>query len=92
MYLGASINFAALLWWPGFRRYCSVVGLCIVVVALIAGSFGTQVWHLILTQGCLYAVGGTMLYTPAILFLDEWFVRRKGLAFGIMWVSRVSHF
>ena len=24
---------------------------------------------------------------PAVLFLDEWFVRRKGLAFGIMWAG-----
>jgi hypothetical protein len=35
----------------------------------------------------VYALGGGFAYTPAILFLDEWFIRRKGLAFGIMWVS-----
>ena len=41
--------------------------------------------HLILTQGVLYGLGGTLLYNPAILFLQEWFSRRRGLAFGIMW-------
>ncbi len=25
-----------------------------------------------------------MLYTPAIIFLDEWFILRKGFAFGVM--------
>lgn len=28
-----------------------------------------------------------MLYFPAIQILDEWFVRRKGLAYGIMWAG-----
>lgn len=27
-----------------------------------------------------------MAYAPTILFVDEWFVRRKGFAFGVMWV------
>lgn len=28
-----------------------------------------------------------MLYTPAIIFLDEWFIIRKGFAFGVMWAG-----
>lgn len=28
-----------------------------------------------------------MTYAPTVLYLDEWFVRRKGLAFGIMWAG-----
>ena len=54
-------------------------------VALVASSFSSHVAHLIITQGVLYAVGGTLLYCPTILYLDEWFIRRKGLAFGVMW-------
>ncbi|EEP80141.1 predicted protein [Uncinocarpus reesii 1704] len=42
---------------------------------------------LVFTQGALYAVGGTLAYGPAIVFVDEWFVRRKGLAFGVMWAG-----
>jgi hypothetical protein len=42
--------------------------------------------HLIVSQGVFYAIGGAMCYSPAISFMDEWFVKRKGLAFGMMWV------
>lgn len=77
--------------WPNLRKPTCGLGLLLVVVALIASSFATKVWHLILTQGVMYALGGSMLYYPMLLFLDEWFVRKKGIAFGIMWVSRTSH-
>jgi MFS family permease len=85
MYLDGPIMFAALQMWPRFKRPCSVIGLFVIAIALIASSFSTTVVHLILTQGLLYGLGGTLLYYPTILFLDEWFIRRKGMAFGIMW-------
>ncbi len=87
MYLGAPFTFAFLQRYPSQRRPCSVLGLFIIALALIISSFSNRVWHLILTQGVLYAVGGTLLYTPAIVFLDEWFVTRKGFAFGVMWAG-----
>jgi hypothetical protein len=73
--------------WPSIRRLSSILGLFIVLVTLVASSFSTQVWHLILTQGILYAIGGSLLYTPTVFYLDEWFILRKGLAFGIMWAG-----
>ena len=87
MYLGSPFMFAALQQWPKFRRPASSVGLFIISLGLIISSFSTRVTHLILTQGVLYAIGGTLLYTPTILFLDEWFIKRKGMAFGIMWAG-----
>lgn len=87
MYLGSPIIFMAFQRWPNRRRQSCGVGLALMAVALMASSFAQTVWQLILTQGVLYAVAGTMLYYPVILFLDEWFVRRKGLVFGIVWVS-----
>ena len=87
MYLGAPFTFAFLQRFPSQRRHCSIIGLFVITLALIVSSFSTKVWHLILTQGVLYALGGTMLYTPAIVFLDEWFVMRKGFAFGVMWAG-----
>lgn len=88
MYMAIPFVFAALQQWPSFKSKCSAVGLTIISSAMILSSFSKSVWHLILTQGVLYAIGGTMLYTPTILFLDEWFVRRKGFAFGVMMVCR----
>jgi len=35
----------------------------------------------------LYALGSSMLYTPAIVFLDEWSITWKGFAFGVMWAG-----
>ena len=43
--------------------------------------------HLILSQGIGFGIGGCFAYTPTILFMSEWFEKRKGLAFGIVWVS-----
>lgn len=35
----------------------------------------------------MYAIGGSIAYSPCILYIDEWFVSRKGLAYGIMWAG-----
>lgn len=58
-----------------------------IALAMIILSFAVRVWQLILTQGVLYALGGTLLYSPVVTFMDEWFVRRKGFAYGIMWAG-----
>lgn len=87
MYLGAPFSFALLQRFPHHRRHCAVLGLVIMIIGLVASSFATRVSHLILTQGILYAIGGSMLYTPTIIFLDEWFIARKGFAFGVMWAG-----
>lgn len=90
MYLGSPVVFGAFLRWPELRRLSTIVGLFTMCISLAISSLSQTVWHLILTQGALYAVGGTLAYCPTILFVNEWFVRRKGLAFGIMWVSLES--
>lgn len=87
MYLVAPITLHALESWPAIRRLSSIIGLIVAVTALVASSFAKKVWQLILTQGVLYAIGGSMLYSPTMFYLDEWFVKRKGLAFGIMWAG-----
>lgn len=30
-----------------------------------------------------------MSYCPSILYMDQWFIKKTGLAFGIMWVSEI---
>lgn len=86
MYLDLPIIFAVLHIWPRFRPYCTPVGLFIMCLALGLSSFSTTTTHLIATQGILYAIGGSLAYSPCIIYMDEWFVKKKGLAFGIMWV------
>jgi MFS family permease len=87
MYLFAPFSLYALEAWPSIRRRTSIFGLILTVTTLIASSFSTAVWHLILTQGVLYAIGGSLLYAPTVFYLDEWFIQKKGLAFGIMWAG-----
>jgi len=86
MYLIGLLLFPAFKKWPRMANLSKWVGLPIIAIALIAGSFATKVSHLIMTQGALYAIGGSLLYCPTLVFLDEWFIRKKGLAFGVMWV------
>ena len=87
MYLGAPFTVALLQRFPHHRRRFAVAGLVIASIALVSSSFATHVWHLILTQGVLYAAGGSILYFPALIFMDEWFISRKGFACGIMWAG-----
>jgi hypothetical protein len=64
-----------------------MAGLIIMCLSLGLSSLSTTVPHLIASQGVFYAIGGALCYSPAITFMDEWFVKRKGLAIVMMWVS-----
>ncbi|KAI9758602.1 MAG: hypothetical protein M4579_002978 [Chaenotheca gracillima] len=84
LYLSAPIMFTLLTRYPRMRRFCGPVGLVITVVSLVLSSLASSVWQLIATQGVLCAIGSGLLYSPTTLYLDEWFIRRKGLAYGVM--------
>lgn len=56
-------------------------------LSLALGSFSTNVTHLVLSQGVGFGIGGCIAYSPSILYMDEWFVHRRGLAFGITWAG-----
>ncbi|KAF2690272.1 putative MFS monocarboxylate transporter [Lentithecium fluviatile CBS 122367] len=88
MYLISPFTFALLTRWPRLRRWCGPIGLVFAAVGFLLSSFATQVWHLIVTQGVMSALGCGLLFTPTTLYLDEWFVKRKGLAYGVMWAGK----
>lgn len=69
------------------KHKTSILGLFTVIVSLVTASFVQCVVHLILTQGLLYGVGGSLLYSPFIFYLDEWFDRWKGFAYGFLWAG-----
>lgn len=73
--------------WPAYRKQFSVLGLILITVALVAASFATQVVHLILTQGLFYGLGASLVYSPFTFYIDQWFVKRKGLAYGVFWAG-----
>ena len=71
--------------YPVLGRWSPVIGLTIMCISLAMSSFSQTVGQLILMQGVLYAIGGSISYCPCLLYMDEWFAKRKGLAYGIMW-------
>lgn len=83
MYMALIPNFMLLKFFPKFRAWATPTGLVIVCLALGLGSFSNNVTHLILTQGIIYAIGGSIAWTPILFYIEEWWVRRRGLAFGV---------
>ena len=71
--------------YPAHRKTMSIVGLIFVIGALVGASFAQTVLQLIFTQGFLYGIGACFMYNPFIYYLDDWFIERKGLAYGIFW-------
>jgi MFS family permease len=60
------------------------IGCLICIVSLVLSSFATKLWHLMITQGFLYAVGFLLMYYPVLSMVNEWFVDKRGLAYGLM--------
>ena len=58
MYLGAPVVSALLQRYPRQRRGIQFAGLALMIAGLLASSFATQVWHLIVTQGIIFGVSG----------------------------------
>lgn len=55
--------------------------------SLLLASFATQVWHLIWTQGAMYGMGWCVCYTPFLIILNEWFDKKRGLAYGLLFAA-----
>ncbi|CAI7592211.1 unnamed protein product [Penicillium palitans] len=84
-YLIAPLVIILMILVPKIARWVSTIGVVIMCLSLALSSFSTNVMHLILSQGLGFGIGGCFAYTPTILFMSEWFDKRKGLAFGIVW-------
>ncbi|KAJ5671477.1 hypothetical protein N7507_000604 [Penicillium longicatenatum] len=82
-YLLAPFTIMMMILIPRIARWVSTVGIVIVCVSLALSSFASNTTQLILAQGVAYGIGACFSYTPSILYMSEWFVKRKGLAFGI---------
>ncbi|TVY28864.1 Fujikurins efflux protein [Lachnellula hyalina] len=83
-YLGAPASAALAKRFPKFQRQQIWLGWPLCILGLVAGSFTTTLPGLIATQGVMYGVGFVTLTYPIISFIDEWWIARKGMAFGII--------
>jgi len=64
-------------------KKCTIAGAIFILLSHLLASFSTEVWHLIVTQGFLFGLGGALVYIPANIILTQWFVKRRGLVVGI---------
>lgn len=87
MYLGMPLTLGLQRLYPWLGRWCPTVGLVIMCISLLVASVCDTVPQLIATQGVLYAIGSSIGYCPCLLYMDEWFIRKKGIAYGIMWAG-----
>ncbi len=83
MYLTMPLFLAAFQRWPRARQWSLWGSLPVVVVGLVGASLTSTVRGLVFCQGVLYALAGNALVMPSINYINEWFVRKKGLAIGV---------
>ncbi|XPS71868.1 hypothetical protein M3J09_004043 [Ascochyta lentis] len=83
-YLGAPLIIPFIQRWRKYRTHMILVGWPLCIVALVAGSFADGLGTLILTQGVLYGVGFVIFYYPVLSMVDEYWVRRRGMAYGLL--------
>lgn len=86
-YLASPLMFMLINMFPHHRKNMMWFGLLLTALACVASSFATRPWHLIVTQGVLYGIGTNFLYSPTFSMLNEWFMKRRGLAYGVMFAG-----
>lgn len=60
-------------------------GAILLIIGLVACSFIAAIWHLYLFFGVFVAVGiNTLSYAPHMSIIPKWFIRKRGLAIGIV--------
>ncbi|GKT88966.1 MFS monocarboxylate transporter [Colletotrichum tofieldiae] len=83
-FLGAPLAAPLVKRFHLYQRHMVVVGWALCVASLVGASFADSIPGLIATQGVLYGFGFLMLYFPVLRMLNEWFIARRGLAYGVL--------
>lgn len=59
IYLASWMILPLIARYPGLKKSIMAVGVVLCVTGLIGAAFATQPWQLVLTQGVIYALGGS---------------------------------
>jgi hypothetical protein len=70
--------------FPFYQKYSIWIGWALCIIALGTGSLATELGGLIATQGLMYGLGFVILYWPIMSMVNEWWIVRKGFAFGLI--------
>ncbi|KAG1437431.1 hypothetical protein G6F56_013108 [Rhizopus delemar] len=65
-------------------RWLLFLSTLLLSAGLILSSFAQQVWQLYITQSIMHGIGAALLYIVSMSISPQWFVKRRGLAMGIM--------
>jgi MFS family permease len=84
MYLISPFLFVVVHRYHAYRRMICLSGFVIMLASLIGASFANTVSQLLVIQGIFYGIGGALLYFPVFNYIDEWFIKRRGLAYGAL--------
>ncbi|KAL9578852.1 MAG: hypothetical protein Q9212_005459 [Teloschistes hypoglaucus] len=91
-YLGAPFMATFVRRYQRYRYTIIWVGWPLCILGLVAGSFADSVGALIVTQGVMYGslhseettAGFLILYWPILSVVNEWWISRRGMAFGFI--------
>ncbi|GAA6046550.1 hypothetical protein NBRC10513_001456 [Rhodotorula toruloides] len=75
---------------PRRRLHVIRLGAVLCSLSLLLSSSARESWQLLLTQGLLYSIGGSMAYYSTFYFLQEWFVERRGFANGVCFAGTAA--
>ncbi|KAK2882582.1 hypothetical protein FQN49_000194 [Arthroderma sp. PD_2] len=70
-----------------WRQFMVIAGSVLCVISLVWASFANSVPELIASQGALYGIGVLVVYAPLVSMLNEWFVERRGFAYGVVFAG-----
>lgn len=83
--MGAPISIILLKYTLAYRRLMIWIGWSICILAILLSSFCTHTLPLIiLTQGVMYGLGFVIFYYPILSMVNDYWVTRRGLAYGIL--------
>ncbi|PVH99950.1 MFS general substrate transporter [Periconia macrospinosa] len=83
-YLGAPLVAPIIRRWSSYRSHMIYVGWPLCIAGLVAGSFANTLGTLLFTQGVMYGIGFTIFYYPILSMVDEFWIRRRGMAYGLL--------
>ncbi|KAG7442941.1 MFS general substrate transporter [Guyanagaster necrorhizus] len=64
-------------------RMTGIIGCTLMTIGLLGASFSSEVWHLYLNQGIVFAMGSAFAVIPALTIPSQWFVKYRGFATGV---------
>ncbi|KAF2422185.1 MFS general substrate transporter [Tothia fuscella] len=83
-YLGAPVITPFIKRYPKYLHQMIWVGWPFCIAGLAAGSFANTLGGLIITQGIMYGVGFVIFYYPILSFVNEFWIERRGMAYGLL--------